>query len=118
MDIVVNGAALAGRLPYASTVANTRFLLGAEYALLRPEFWEQTRPQISGVVERVLVTVGGGDPGNVSAVILNELEAVPGPLAITLVVGPFFEEREALITQAGAAVMPSRSHTRPVRSWR
>ena len=62
---------------------DTRLLLGAEYALLRDEFlpwagWKRTIPERA---RNVLITIGGSDPENLSARILQSLEFLqPGGL--------------------------------------
>src|SRR5207245_1177027 len=66
-DILLNQNLDAEHLRYRAG-ANTELLLGPRYALLRQEFlgWQRWDRSISPVARRVLVTVGGGDPDNVT----------------------------------------------------
>lgn len=71
-----------GRTPgeYAPLVESTQCLrLGAQYALLRPEFRKYRQLALSrrnGIVERILVALGGTDPDNLTATVLDGLEAL------------------------------------------
>jgi UDP-2,4-diacetamido-2,4,6-trideoxy-beta-L-altropyranose hydrolase len=83
-EVVLNGGAHARDLPYRGA-PHTRFLLGPEYALLRPEFWslgqvpgadpgpwpEETRPQ-SGFEPTGGVELDGHDPAG------HDMGAAPG----------------------------------------
>jgi len=68
-------------------------LLGAQYALLRPEFahWREysLNRRVKPELERLLITMGGVDPDNVTGDILAVLErcALPKETIITVVVG-------------------------------
>jgi spore coat polysaccharide biosynthesis predicted glycosyltransferase SpsG len=61
VHVVVNGGVDAERLDYRG-LAETRYLLGTDYVLLRPEFGTDAGRVTGPVVERVLVAIGGGDP--------------------------------------------------------
>lgn len=67
----------AGARPemYARRADNARLLLGPAYALLREEFlpwlgWKRSIPEKAG---KILVTIGGSDPDNLSLQILESL---------------------------------------------
>jgi len=67
-------------------------LVGPRYALLRPEFVRavEGRPaaRVDGPARRVLVTMGGSDPGNATTRVLKALARVPSEgLEIRAVVG-------------------------------
>jgi UDP-2,4-diacetamido-2,4,6-trideoxy-beta-L-altropyranose hydrolase len=86
------------------TGGTTRFLLGPQYALLRPEFAKcrpaHLRPP-RRQAERLLVTLGGADPNNVSQLLLEALPHLEGaPLKTVLVVGPANPHRETLAALA------------------
>lgn len=87
--VVVNGAVSAAKLPYNSSEGDTRFLLGAEYALLRREFWEAREKEIRVPARDVLVTMGGADSANASDAVLRGLSNVDDDLRVALVVGPY-----------------------------
>jgi UDP-2,4-diacetamido-2,4,6-trideoxy-beta-L-altropyranose hydrolase len=86
------------------TGGTTRFLLGPQYALLRPEFAERrparARPP-RRQAERLLITLGGADQHNISHRVLEALPRLEGaPLKTVLVVGPANPHRETLAAQA------------------
>jgi UDP-2,4-diacetamido-2,4,6-trideoxy-beta-L-altropyranose hydrolase len=90
---------------YADREPYTRLLLGPRYVLLRREFRllvPAGRP-VAERARRVLVTLGGSDPDNVSARVLEALAQVPGPLEIQVLVGGANPHRDALERAAAAA---------------
>jgi UDP-2,4-diacetamido-2,4,6-trideoxy-beta-L-altropyranose hydrolase len=84
----------------------TQFLLGPRHALLRPQFAERRAPRPRAPrrnARRLLITLGGADPENLSARVLAALPSVPGeaPSAL-LVVGPAHRQHKRLVIQAAA----------------
>jgi UDP-2,4-diacetamido-2,4,6-trideoxy-beta-L-altropyranose hydrolase len=76
-DIVLNQNINAESLPY-STASFTRLFLGPRYILLRPEFFncssrERNIPELAC---RLLVTLGGGDPDNMTLTVMQALEKI------------------------------------------
>jgi len=92
-QLVVNGCAHAKTLPYTSSTTDTEFLLGAEYVLLRPEFWSLPKRTPRPSVESVLLCLGGADPQDLMPALLGILDDLPGNFSVTSVIGPFFENR-------------------------
>lgn len=79
-DWVLNQNLSAREELYASRAPHTRLLLGTKFALLRREFlnyrgWQR---QIPETARKVLVTLGGADPDNVTGKVIEAL----GPLDI------------------------------------
>jgi UDP-2,4-diacetamido-2,4,6-trideoxy-beta-L-altropyranose hydrolase len=74
-DLVLNQNISADEGLYAHREHYTRLLLGPRYALLRREFnaWRDHVREISPTAHRVLITVGGSDPQNLTS---RALEAV------------------------------------------
>lgn len=76
-----------------------RLLMGPRYALLRREFtafrlWERHHPQVA---RRVLVTLGGSDPENLSALVAQWLDGVRiRELEVVVVAGPMNENSNNL----------------------
>ena len=68
-DLVLNQNMYASRSPYAQREPSTQLLLGPRYAMLRREFrpWRNWQREIPPVGRKVLVTMGGSDPDNLTA---------------------------------------------------
>jgi UDP-2,4-diacetamido-2,4,6-trideoxy-beta-L-altropyranose hydrolase len=91
---------------YAQLTSSTvRFLLGPRYALLRPEFagLHNRRVRPPSIGKRLLITLGGADPDNVSERVLGALSLVRVILSSVLVVGPANPNRERLVARASAS---------------
>lgn len=76
---------------YARLVpAQARQLLGPQYALVRPEFLEQRDASLArrhGQVGRLMISMGGADPGNDTAKVLAGLSMDGLQVSIDVVVG-------------------------------
>ena len=74
---------------------DTEFYLGADYALLRPEFVQLARQsaQAPDRIHRVLVSMGGADPHNQSLRLVRRLFELHAKLSIELVLGPLNKDR-------------------------
>ncbi len=96
-NILVNGGAHACSLDYRSVGNDTKFILGPDYALLRPEFWDCSPRVVSESVRRLLLTVGGDDRWKLTEKLV---EWIAGRLKVDtrldLVVGPFFTGEEVI----------------------
>ena len=90
-QVVINGGVYAEELPYRSLNGDTQFLLGPKYILLREEFWNIPKRKIKSKIEKILVTVGGADPSNVTPTILNVLSTVSSDFDVDVIIGPFFD---------------------------
>src|SRR5262249_27776399 len=90
-DCVLNPNAYARRALYQHSEANSCLLLGARYLLLRREFRDYAHRQERAAARhasRLLITLGGSDPRNVTAAVLEALRFLSDPdLEIRLVVG-------------------------------
>ncbi len=105
--LVINGNGDAQTLDYRSTGSDTRFLLGTEYALLRPEFCDLPIWATREEVGRVLVTTGGGDQHGLLPRVIGWLDEVPGDFQVACVLGPVTpvtDEAERAAAQARRAV--------------
>jgi UDP-2,4-diacetamido-2,4,6-trideoxy-beta-L-altropyranose hydrolase len=80
--------------------SGTRFLLGPRYALLRREFWRWRgrKHPIAPTARKLLVTLGGSDPENMTLRILRALRTLPESreLEARIVVGPANRHRASL----------------------
>jgi UDP-2,4-diacetamido-2,4,6-trideoxy-beta-L-altropyranose hydrolase len=89
-DMILNHGIHAGQLNYSCS-PETKLLLGTAYALLRPEFQQGARTVRSpmAAARKILVTLGGSDPANVTCKVIEALERLHGPgLEPRIVVGP------------------------------
>lgn len=108
-DILLNQNLYAGELIY-NTQQGAQHLLGARYALLRREFQEARKQHrdIGGDGRRVLVTMGGADPDNVTGRVVDALLRMNvSGLAVKIVIGPLNPHRsdlEARLQRAGFQV--------------
>jgi len=102
VDLVVNASAGAARLPYRGA-PHTRFLLGPRYALLRPPFAQTAARRVPERAGRVLVTVGGGDPDDLTSRLVAWVSRALGAVDQDVVVGPFSEPSAALRRAVDAA---------------
>lgn len=107
-DFVLNQNAHALEAFYENRDASTRLLLGPRFAMLRREFitWRGWNREIGGVARRVLVTMGGSDPDNVTEQVVRAIMAAPG-LNATVVVGgsnPHLCRLRELVAAAGQNV--------------
>ncbi len=75
---------------YRSSTGDTGFLLGPQWAILRPEYWETPLPQMRDSVANIVVTSGGADPGGCLPSWLRLIDRIDQPFSVTAVVGPFF----------------------------
>jgi UDP-2,4-diacetamido-2,4,6-trideoxy-beta-L-altropyranose hydrolase len=102
-DLVLNQNVHASEALYSSRDASTRLLLGPRFALLRREFtsWRGWRREIPVVARRVLVTLGGSDPDNVTKRVVRATLAVPS-LDATVVVGGNNPHKQQLRELVGA----------------
>ena len=97
-DIVLNQNIYAHECLYEKREPYTQILLGTRYVLLRQEFlsWRGWKREIADVARRVLVTLGGSDPDNVTLKVLRALRQVEtdGLEALVVVGGsnPHFQE--------------------------
>ncbi|MEM1156929.1 MAG: UDP-2,4-diacetamido-2,4,6-trideoxy-beta-L-altropyranose hydrolase [Verrucomicrobiota bacterium] len=106
-DVVLNQNCYADRsLGYCAESADTKFLMGAQFALLRDEFRSRKAPEreFNESISHVLVTLGGADPDNGTQKILEILEAVTEhQLEIKVIIGganPHVEPLAAFIKKS------------------
>ena len=87
-DVVLNQNISANSLMYHKREASTRLLLGSDYVLLRPEFLAETQArERPATARRVLITMGGSDPDNVTRKALLALLQTKAKLEARIIVG-------------------------------
>lgn len=109
-DLVLNQNISAQSEWYQYRSPYTQLLLGERYTLLRKEFtaWRGYQKQITDNVENILITLGGSDPNNITALILEAFQLVKIPsLHLTVVIGgsnPHHESLECLARKCTHAI--------------
>lgn len=90
-DFVLNQNVYAKEEMYVARGANTRLLLGPQYCMLRREFraWRGWKRAIATIGRKVLVTMGGSDPENLTELVVAALHQLPGIEAVVVVGGSF-----------------------------
>ncbi len=104
-DIVLNQNIYAQPGLYPNKESYTQLLLGTKYALLRREFWEWREWQrpLPQKARKILVTLGGSDPNNVTLTVIQALRQLPyEDLEAIVLVGaqnPYYSELETAVIQ-------------------
>jgi UDP-2,4-diacetamido-2,4,6-trideoxy-beta-L-altropyranose hydrolase len=110
-DLVLNQDLCAEEILYRNRASFTRLLLGPRYALIRHEFskWREWNREISDVGRKVLVTMGGGDPDNVTFKVIQSLQQVDvDGLEAVVVVGATNTHYEELKSAVRSSHVPIR----------
>jgi UDP-2,4-diacetamido-2,4,6-trideoxy-beta-L-altropyranose hydrolase len=96
-ELVLNQNRHADTVDYSNRSGTTRLLLGLDYVLLRREFTQRidSPRRYRGEQLRLLVTMGGSDPENATAKVLDSLSALADAQS-RVVVGPANARRAAL----------------------
>jgi UDP-2,4-diacetamido-2,4,6-trideoxy-beta-L-altropyranose hydrolase len=86
-DLVLNQNIHAKASLYANREPSTRLLLGPRYAMLRREFrqWRNWRREIPAIGRKILVTMGGSDPNNLTARAIEAIRQLSDPSLETVV---------------------------------
>lgn len=98
--------------PHAAVIP--LLLLGTRYALLRREFASAARtvPDLAAVAHRILVTVGGADPANVTLTIVGALDQLAAgrdrAFEAVIVCGAVNPHTDAIASAAAGAGLPIR----------
>ena len=98
-DLVLNQNPQATDAIYAHRAAGTDLLLGSRYAMLRREFcaWRDC-PRKPAPVRRLLVTLGGADPANVTLKVIQAIRQLETQaIEVIVLVGPANPHRAELV---------------------
>jgi UDP-2,4-diacetamido-2,4,6-trideoxy-beta-L-altropyranose hydrolase len=105
-DLVLNQNVHASESMYSAREPYTRLLLGPRYCLLRREFgpWRSFRREVAPVGRKILITMGGSDPDNLTARVIEALRSCRFQnLKATVVVGgsnPHFIALQSLAAES------------------
>ncbi len=88
-EIIINGNYAAEGMGYRKPSFRQLQLLGVEYNLIRDEFKGLSQPKVRPEMERILITMGGTDPANLSGKLITALrqDSVFDKIALDVVVG-------------------------------
>jgi len=99
-DLLLNQNALPPDRDYAARAPGARQLLGTRYVLLRREFavWSSWQRETPALARKILVTLGGADPDNVTAKVIEALAQFADVEAVVVVGGanPHLESLQTL----------------------
>jgi UDP-2,4-diacetamido-2,4,6-trideoxy-beta-L-altropyranose hydrolase len=86
-DLVLNQNIHARASLYGARHSSTHLLLGPRYAMLRREFrqWRNWRREIPASGRKILVTMGGSDPNNLTAKVIEAVGQLSRPGVDTIV---------------------------------
>lgn len=110
-DLVLNQNIYAHSDLYTNKAPYTRLLLGNHYVLLRREFlMQQIRErEFPDVASKVLVTLGGSDPENVTLRVIQALQQVhDDALEAVVVIGGSNQHHEAIKSAVHNSLVPIR----------
>jgi UDP-2,4-diacetamido-2,4,6-trideoxy-beta-L-altropyranose hydrolase len=107
-DLVLNQNVYAREDSYPRREAYTELLLGPRYAMLRREFsaWRNWQRKVARPARRVLVTLGGSDPENLTLRVITSL-ALLDDIEASVVVGgsnPHGPKLEAAVAQSAGRI--------------
>lgn len=91
VDIVINGSVSEAQVD-TSKQPHTQFLLGPEYILLNAIFSKEPQRTVRESIEHILITVGGGDPSELTLQLISWVKNNLSTTMIDVVIGPFFHE--------------------------
>jgi UDP-2,4-diacetamido-2,4,6-trideoxy-beta-L-altropyranose hydrolase len=88
-DLVLNQNFGANQELYKNRENYTKLLLGSDYTLLRKEFlsWQKWEREIKPYANKILITMGGSDPDNVTLKVIQSLALIFDPPQPPLVRG-------------------------------
>jgi len=110
-DLVLNQNIYAGVELYEKRDGRTELLLGPAFVLLRKEFWpwrntQRINPAIAG---KILITLGGSDPGNATSKILMSLRSLPANgFEVAVIAGGGYIHIDSLQKQSTSSSVPVR----------
>lgn len=90
---------------------------GWEWVITRPEFSAPTTRETSSHRPVILVTMGGSDPAGMTAKAVEGLNGVEGDCEMVIVLGPGFQDDQALNVQLECATHPYTVERHSTKMW-
>ncbi|MBT9311370.1 UDP-2,4-diacetamido-2,4,6-trideoxy-beta-L-altropyranose hydrolase [Leptothoe kymatousa] len=109
-DIVLNQNIYAHESLYINRKQKTHLLLGSSYVLLRKEFrsWQHWQRKTPKIARKILVTLGGSDPNNVTLKVIQSLTKLQvNTLEVIVVVGgsnPHYQQIAKFVKGSNLAI--------------
>jgi UDP-2,4-diacetamido-2,4,6-trideoxy-beta-L-altropyranose hydrolase len=122
-DLVLNQNIHANASRYAKREPSTRLLLGPRYAMLRREFrrWRNWQREIPASGRKILVTMGGSDPNNLTARVIEAIRQLSNPdLETAVLVGgsnPHLRSVEASIQKESMRLIADAANVPELMTW-
>lgn len=95
VDFIINQNSYAEDLYYRVNT-DTKLFLGSKYALLREEFVNLPRKDISENIQDIMITMGGSDNNNLTKAIIENISNAYIYANLHVVMGPSFIYKQAL----------------------
>ena len=95
--IVINGNIYAPELDYTEE-KESKYLLGLEYAPMRKAFWGSSEKKVRHEVKEVIITFGGNDSENMTALFVSLLNKLFPTLKKKVLLGRTFEKSNEIET--------------------
>jgi UDP-2,4-diacetamido-2,4,6-trideoxy-beta-L-altropyranose hydrolase len=108
-DIVLNQNIMGYEDLYRNKEPYTRILMGPKYILLRREFrkWGKWKKEVPEIARRILLTMGGTDPVNMTLRVLMALQKLNfQEIELTLVLGASEDQYRSLISSIKSFPFP------------
>jgi UDP-2,4-diacetamido-2,4,6-trideoxy-beta-L-altropyranose hydrolase len=107
-DVLLNQNAGASAGDYRDRAPGARLLLGPSHALLRREFrrWNGAPRPVPAIARRILVTLGGADPDDVTSRVLGALASFDEPHEVQVLAGGANPNLEAIERAAASGQHP------------
>lgn len=122
-DLVLNHNMHANQSLYAKRDSSTQLLLGPRYAMLRREFrpWRNWRREILRPGRKILVTMGGSDPDNLTARVIDAIRQLSNPDLETAVLmggsNPHLRSVEASIQKQPIRLISDATNVPELMTW-
>jgi UDP-2,4-diacetamido-2,4,6-trideoxy-beta-L-altropyranose hydrolase len=122
-DLVLNQNIHATPSLYAKRDTHTRLLLGPRYAMLRREFrgWRNWRREVPTSGRKILVTMGGSDPNDLTKGVIEAIRQLANPKLETVVLmggsNPHLRSIEASIQKESMRLVTDATNMPELMTW-